>query len=104
MLLLKGKQESPLFSDGDGHRSLVLKCAFFYAVFKWEFEWHEFQQNYVPDLFILPPSDSCNFASKRCAPASIRLVDNAQFQFGKYVNLQGQSFLGVLIFSSLSLV
>uniref|UniRef100_A0A8B9FW49 Alkylglycerone-phosphate synthase n=1 Tax=Amazona collaria TaxID=241587 RepID=A0A8B9FW49_9PSIT len=29
-------------------------------------------------------------AKQRCAPASIRLVDNAQFQFGKYVDLLRQ--------------
>lgn len=42
---------------------------------------------YVIFLFFL--SHSPNFALKRCAPASIRLVDNAQFQFGKYVDLLG---------------
>lgn len=46
-----------------------------------------FKTNYVHNLFIFPPSYSPNFASKRCAPASIRLVDNAQFQFGKYRSL-----------------
>jgi len=45
---------------------------------------------YIIIFFTLPPSYSPNFAPKRCAPASIRLVDNAQFQFGKYVDLLGQ--------------
>lgn len=53
-------------------------------------------------FFILPSSYSPDFASKRCAPASIRLVDNAQFQFGKYVDHHGVScFQG--LFSSLGL-
>lgn len=44
----------------------------------------------VHNLFILTSFHSPNFVPKRCAPASIRLVDNAQFQFGKYVDLLGQ--------------
>lgn len=52
-----------------------------------------FKTSYVHNVFILLPSYSANFTSKRCAPASIRLVDNAQFQFGKYVAHHGVSFV-----------
>lgn len=50
-----------------------------------------FKTSHVHNPFILSPSHSPNFASKRCAPASIRLVDNAQFQFGEYVDHCGVS-------------
>lgn len=50
-----------------------------------------FKTTFVHNLCVLPPSYSPDLASKRCAPASIRLVDNAQFQFGKCVDHCGVS-------------